>query len=407
MERARDHHSAQHRDWAHTVEQLRSDYNAQMASYEQNIVKWRAEKEEYERTQLENNAAIDAQYRKYMNCDNDAVAEYCEMVISRSNYPDFIEKDVQIEYEIEQKTVIVDFLLPNPDAIPRVREVKYIARTDDLEVKYLKQKKIDELYDKIIYQIALRTIHELFEADAANAIDAIVFNGFVNYIDKAHGHQVHSCILSLHTKKGTFEKINLAAIEPKQCFRSLKGIAAPQLALLTPVPPIMQLKRDDPRFVPSEFIGSLMQEGVNIATIGWEEFEHLIREIFESEFSAPGSEVKVTRASRDAGVDAVVFDPDPVRGGKIVVQAKRYSNTVDVSAVRDLYGTVVNEGAIKGILVTTSSFGPDAYVFAKGKPISLIDGQNLLYLFEKHGRKVKIDLKEAKELGLGMQRRTL
>ncbi|MCA2218049.1 restriction endonuclease [Jidongwangia harbinensis] len=31
---------------------------------------------------------------------------------------------------------------------------------------------------------------------------------------------------------------------------------------------------------------------------------------------------------------------------------------VDVSAVRDLFGTLQNEGASKGILVTTSGYGP-------------------------------------------------
>jgi restriction endonuclease Mrr len=54
-------------------------------------------------------------------------------------------------------------------------------------------------------------------------------------------------------------------------------------------------------------------------------------------------------ASRDGGVDAIVFDPDPIRGGKIVIQAKRYTNTVSVSAVRDLFGTIHNEGLIKEV----------------------------------------------------------
>ena len=57
------------------------------------------------------------------------------------------------------------------------------------------------------------------------------------------------------------------------------------------------------------------------------------------------------------------------RGGKIVIQAKRYTNTVGVDSVRDLYGTVLNEGAIKGILITTSQYGPDAYEFARDKPL--------------------------------------
>jgi restriction system protein len=97
-------------------------------------------------------------------------------------------------------------------------------------------------------------------------------------------------------------------------------------------------------------------------------------------------------------VDAVAFDPDPIRGGKIVIQAKRYTNTVGVSAVRDLYGTIMNEGATKGILVTTADYGADSYNFAKGKPITLLNGGNLLHLLEKHGHRAKIDIKEAKVL---------
>jgi restriction system protein len=106
----------------------------------------------------------------------------------------------------------------------------------------------------------------------------------------------------------------------------------------------------------------------------------------------------VFRLSRDHGVDAVMYDPDPIRGGKYVLQAKRYTRTVDVAAVRDLYGTVINEGANRGILVTTSGFGPDSREFVKDKPITLIDGPNLIEMLRKHGRNYKIDLDEARRL---------
>jgi restriction system protein len=71
-------------------------------------------------------------------------------------------------------------------------------------------------------------------------------------------------------------------------------------------------------------------------------------------------------------------------GGKVVIQAKRYRHTVGVSAVRDLYGTLQNEGASKGILVTTSGYGKASHDFANGKPIELLDGANLLYLLREH-----------------------
>ncbi|HYB25460.1 MAG TPA: restriction endonuclease [Solirubrobacteraceae bacterium] len=74
----------------------------------------------------------------------------------------------------------------------------------------------------------------------------------------------------------------------------------------------------------------------------------------------------------------------PILGGKVVIQSKRYKNTVGVNAVRDLFGTVHNEGASKGILVTTSGYGQASHEFANGKPLELLDGGNLLSLLQEH-----------------------
>ena len=129
----------------------------------------------------------------------------------------------------------------------------------------------------------------------------------------------------------------------------------------------------------------------------WEDFEYFVRELFDKMFNRDGGEVKVTQASHDGGVDAIAFDDDPIRGGKFVIQAKRYNNVVPVSAVRDLYGTMIHEGATKGILVTTSFYGKEAYDFAKDKPITLIDGQALLGLLSKYGYdKLTIKIKDNK-----------
>jgi restriction system protein len=46
---------------------------------------------------------------------------------------------------------------------------------------------------------------------------------------------------------------------------------------------------------------------------------------------------------------------------------------------------MINEGANKGILVSTSGCGSGAFDFVKNKPIELIDGGSLLYLLENHG----------------------
>ena len=200
------------------------------------------------------------------------------------------------------------------------------------------------------------------------------------------------------SKQNEFTQIDLSKVDPKSCFHALRGIGSSKLLGLSAVAPIISISRDDKRFVPSQDVVGGIDESSNLAMMDWEDFEHLIRELFEKEFKSSGGEVKITRASRDGGVDAVAFDPDPIRGGKIVIQAKRYTNVVGVSAVRDLYGTILNEGATKGILVTTSNYGTDAYEFAKGKPITLLNGNHLLHLLGKHGYKARIDIVEAKKI---------
>ncbi|WP_051999285.1 restriction endonuclease [Listeria cornellensis] len=227
-------------------------------------------------------------------------------------------------------------------------------------------------------------------------VENIVFNGIIDSIDTATGKNITPCILSVSVAQEQFAGIELANVDPKECFKKLRGIAAVKLSSITPVAPIAQLDMTDKRFVDGyDVIGGIDDE-VNLASMDWQDFENLIREIFEAEFNSSGGEVKITQASRDGGVDAVAFDPDPIRGGKIVIQAKRYTNVVGVSAVRDLYGTVLNEGATKGILVTTSNYGNDAYNFASDKPLTLLNGGNLLSLLEKHGHKAKIDITQAK-----------
>lgn len=54
---------------------------------------------------------------------------------------------------------------------------------------------------------------------------------------------------------------------------------------------------------------------------------------------------------------------------------------------------MINEGAVKGILVTTSYYGKDSFEFVKDKPITLIDGSNLVHLFNEQGHNVRIEIK--------------
>jgi len=362
---------------------------------QEEVRKWELEKQQFIAIQEEANSKIDALKQKYLTLDTSAILEYCDLVLNNSEYPDTFPKSYELDYNPDNKILIVEYSLPSIEQFPTLNEVKIIK--GELKEYFISEAQILRMFDTAMYNVTLRTIHELFEADAANALEAISFNGWVEAVNKATGKRENNCILSIQAKKAEFLEINLSHVDPKTCFKNLKGVGSSKLSGLTPIQPIMQINRTDKRFTNHYEVANSMDSSTNLASMDWEDFEHLIREIFAKEFSSNGGEVKVTQASRDGGVDAIAFDPDPIRGGKIVIQAKRYTNTVGVSAVRDLYGTVMNEGATKGILVTTADYGPDAYDFVKGKPLTLMNGANLLYLLEKHGHSARINIREARE----------
>jgi restriction system protein len=255
------------------------------------------------------------------------------------------------------------------------------------------KKDTDYFQRRLVPAVSLHIAQHVALNDLYEDVDTIAVNCWCRYFERTTGHLKRAFVSSLKVQKKDILQLNINKADALDAFRALRGAYVYSTEEIVPIEPQIRLDKKDDRFVAGKEVLDGMAQGQNLATMDWQDFEHLIRELLAKEFGRKeGSEVRITRASRDRGVDAVIFDPDPLHGGKYVVQAKRYNNVVDVSAVRDLWGTVLNEGAARGILVTTSHYGRDAKDFASNKPLTLIDGQNLLALLAKHGFKFKIEL---------------
>jgi restriction system protein len=211
-------------------------------------------------------------------------------------------------------------------------------------------------------------------------LESIVANGFVDTIDRGTGRRIRPCLVTVRATREIFEGLDLSQVDPVACLKALNASLSKSPAELAPVRPILEFKMVDPRFIEERDVISTLDQRTNLMDLSPSDFESLITNLFEK----MGLETRQTQASRDGGVDCVAYDPRPIFGGKVVIQAKRYKNTVGVSAVRDLFGTMQNEGASKGILVTTSGYGKASFDFANNKPIELLSGSNLLFLLEQH-----------------------
>ena len=262
-------------------------------------------------------------------------------------------------------------------------------------------KNLQKLYDSYVYGIILRSACEVSRFKQMKQIQSIAMNVKTKYKSPSTGRDAESNLASIMIASEDLSNIDVAHVDPHAFFKRNKGVAASSLADTVEVPPIIKFDKKDNRFVDGRII--VPQKNENLAEMDWEDFEHLVRQLFEAHFKGKNAEVRVTRSSRDRGVDAIIFDSDPITGGKIVIQAKRYTNTVEVAAVRELFGTTQNEGANKGILVTTSNYGADSYEFAKDKNLTLINGAQFLTLLKEHGFSYNLDIDQARR---NMQQKT-
>jgi restriction system protein len=337
--------------------------------------------EQAKRESDEHNQQVEQFEAAFRAADPNAIASYFATVLESSPYPDGFPLATNAEYQPESKQLIVAYDLPEYDEIvPTVKSVKYVKTSDTFTESARPESQRRTMYANAVAQTTLRSLHEIFTSDTAGYVETVVFNGYVEAIDRGNGKPVRSCIITVRTTREIFHDIDLANVEPLACLKSLNASVSKSAAELAPVRPVLELNMTDPRFVQEGDVLATLDQRPNLMELTPGEFESLITNLF----TAMGLESRQTQASRDGGADSVAFDPRPIFGGKVVIQAKRYKNTVGVSAVRDLFGTMQNEGASKGILVATSGYGKAAFEFANGKPIELLAGSNLLYLLKEH-----------------------
>ncbi|MFF4168859.1 restriction endonuclease [Streptomyces sp. NPDC001744] len=308
----------------------------------------------------------------------ETVVDYFSAVLFASTaWPDGFPREVSAAYDRAGRGFVLDWDLPGYEVVPGAKGVKYLPGTDqEREVpRPVTQRRA--LYRNVLAQSVLLAVRELFAADRFGALETVALNGYVGGVDPATGLASRVCVASVVVGRQDFERLNLELVAAVDCLTG--GLAGRLSARPDERVAVVPLRTPDQ--VGSDIVVQGDGEEPDLLSMDPIAFEGLVAELFR----ARGLQAVTTRRSNDGGVDVEALDPDPISGGSILVQVKRYRNTVPPSAVRDLYGTVQGAGANKGVLVTTSRFGPGSYTFANGKPLTLIPGNDLVDLLHQHG----------------------
>ncbi|MEU8137036.1 restriction endonuclease [Streptodolium elevatio] len=327
------------------------------------------------------NTRLEQRRAAYRDRDVEAVEWLADQVLAASMYPPGFPRAHRVSYQADTGDLLVQIDLPLEQVIPAARAYRYVKARDEITPVARPEKERKELYAAVLAQIALRTVHEVFAADAEGAVRSIALNGHVATIDRATGLNVHPCLVTLQTDREEFSQLVLTQVDPRACLKRLRSLISPNPYELEPVRPLVTFDLSKFRLMDSLDVVAGLDSRPVLMDLTPTEFEHLVRQLFE----AIGLDSVNTQPSKDEGVDAIAMNTDPVMKGLCVIQAKRTANVVPFETVSALAGVVEHKRAAKGILVTTSWFGRASEAFASehGR-LELLDGANLVHLFKEH-----------------------
>jgi restriction system protein len=313
--------------------------------------------------------------------DEETVEQFCRAAIETLRLPEGIELAPRAVYRPEPREVVVDLRLPDFDIVPEEKSVRYVHTRESFNVKRRSRAEVQKIYLRLLAQIPLCVLRALFGAMDPNALDSVTVNGILPARDPETGQPATHYLVSVTTSRATFDGLVLSELDPVRCIRYLGAKLSSHPLDLEEIAPFLTFDLAKYRLAASVDVAAGLDSTTNLLEIEWGDFEQLVRQLLHE---MNGGDARVTRRSRDDGIDGVLFDCNAVLGGEYIVQAKRYKRVVPANDVRALAGVLHDKRANHAVFVTPSWFSDDGRRFAADNRVRLIERPELKQLLHQH-----------------------
>lgn len=160
------------------------------------------------------NADVDALVAGLGYGTPDAVREYIDIVLGNSVYPEHFEVKHVSEFTPESAELTLRVLVPPPSEVRTINSYRYVKASDEITSSTLSQKAIKDRYASAVHQVALRSLHEIFEADRRGLIRTISLEVGTETISPGTGQPIYVPFVAVGASRDGFLAIDLAAVVP-------------------------------------------------------------------------------------------------------------------------------------------------------------------------------------------------
>ena len=223
-----------HLQWQQLCARMQSVYKEKLAIYsqqhqqtlanqQQQLEAWEKAREEYEKMQATTMEMVAAKEEAYQSGEANAVLDYFDMALAVSPYSALFPHSFESDYRVESKRLIIDYLMPGLKALPRLVTVVYNEINDSFSDQIITAEQQTALYAKLLYEIPLRSFHELFALDTAETLKSIRFRGYLFLDENKDSGTPPFRVVDVCAKRKTFMAVNLEEQAPMEVFEALGG----------------------------------------------------------------------------------------------------------------------------------------------------------------------------------------
>lgn len=276
-----------------------------------------------------------------------------------------------IEYDTNFEKILKDNLFINEKWIEIRDEIKYAIEGELILLPYIRTDILDEnilirevisITDNVLKSYLFKSLSD-DNVDSSSLPQPYFFledEQTIQFraLDLEQSHEIddNEVLSKLKLIENDLKIFKLDTEELKSNLYKLGFKTATQRKVIQRIPIIKQVDYFDPS------VYKLLQTNPELLkTLDWRIFEEMLADILKTF----GYTIELTKKTKDGGIDVFAIKSDKDFGQhKYILQAKRYTNSVQVSPIRELLYLHSEQGASKSCLATTSTFTKGAWELA-------------------------------------------
>ncbi len=233
-EEATTEYNEAHSSWKIKVKQIEIENKQKSDLYifreKERLKKLEESKKRFQKEVIEHNKEVMVHNERLDNLINglgygtvEAIEEYISIVVSNSVYPEHFQVSHSFTFDpaIAELNMIVS--IPPPSEVENIKAYKYKQSTDEIGSTLLSMKAQKDRYSGAVYQIAIRSFHEVFEADRRGLIKTISLEVGTEHTIPSTGRNGFIPFVAAAADRDTFLEFELSGIVP---LATLKHIGA-------------------------------------------------------------------------------------------------------------------------------------------------------------------------------------